>query len=85
MTHKQSHMHAFVRDYFTDLKVVVDRIDIAQVVTFLGELERAYNEDRQIFIIGNGGSAGTASHMACDLASLAKNRIVKSVIFVLCQ
>src|SRR5262249_45830514 len=25
-------------------------------------------EDRQIFIVGNGGSAGTASHMACDLA-----------------
>jgi D-sedoheptulose 7-phosphate isomerase len=29
---------------------------------------RAYQEDRQIFIVGNGGSAGTASHMACDLA-----------------
>ena len=61
-------MHAFVRDYFTGLKAVIDRVDIAQVVAFVGELERAYNEDRQIFIVGNGGSAGTASHMACDLA-----------------
>jgi D-sedoheptulose 7-phosphate isomerase len=68
MTHKHSGMNVFVRDYFTGLKAVIDRVDIAQVVAFLNELERAYNEDRQIFIVGNGGSAGTASHMACDLA-----------------
>jgi D-sedoheptulose 7-phosphate isomerase len=61
-------MNAFARDYFTGLKAVIDRVDIAQVCAFLNELERAYNEDRQIFIVGNGGSAGTASHMACDLA-----------------
>lgn len=68
MTHKHSGMNVFVRDYFTGLKAVIDRVDIAQVVAFLNELEHAYNEDRQIFIVGNGGSAGTASHMACDLA-----------------
>jgi len=61
-------MKAFTRHYFTGLKAVIDRIDIAQVCAFLNELERAYNEDCQIFIVGNGGSAGTASHMACDLA-----------------
>jgi D-sedoheptulose 7-phosphate isomerase len=27
----------------------------------------AYQADRQIFVIGNGGSASTASHIACDL------------------
>jgi D-sedoheptulose 7-phosphate isomerase len=68
MTRKYSGMNVFVRDYFTGLKAVIDRVDIAQVVAFLNELERAYNGDHQIFIVGNGGSAGTASHMACDLA-----------------
>jgi D-sedoheptulose 7-phosphate isomerase len=33
----------------------------------VGVFERARQEHRQIFIIGNGGSAATASHMACDL------------------
>lgn len=27
----------------------------------------AYKSDRQVFIMGNGGSAATASHLACDL------------------
>jgi D-sedoheptulose 7-phosphate isomerase len=43
-------------------------MDVGQIAGLIGELQRAYDEDRQIFIIGNGGSAGTASHMACDLA-----------------
>ncbi len=30
-------------------------------------LEEAYLEDRQVFVFGNGGSASTASHFACDL------------------
>jgi D-sedoheptulose 7-phosphate isomerase len=69
MTHKHSGVkEGFARDYFNALKAVIDRVDITQVSSFLNELERAYNEDRQIFIVGNGGSAGTASHMACDLA-----------------
>lgn len=59
---------SFARGYFEGLKAVMDRVDIAQVVAFVGELERVYREDRQVFIVGNGGSAGTASHMACDLA-----------------
>ena len=35
----------------------------------LGEmLYRAYRNDKQVFTLGNGGSASTASHMAADLA-----------------
>jgi D-sedoheptulose 7-phosphate isomerase len=29
--------------------------------------KRAYEEERTIFLMGNGGSASTASHIACDL------------------
>ena len=43
---------------------------IDQVITIL--LEAAHSE-KKIFICGNGGSASTASHFACDLA---KNTIV---------
>jgi D-sedoheptulose 7-phosphate isomerase len=68
MTHSKADTAAFAREYFAALKTVMDRVDIGQVAAFIAELERAYQEDRQVFIIGNGGSAGTASHMACDLA-----------------
>ena len=68
MTHRQVDTASFAREYFTGLRAVMDRVDIGQVAAFIAELERAYQEDRQIFIVGNGGSAGTASHMACDLA-----------------
>jgi D-sedoheptulose 7-phosphate isomerase len=37
---------------------------IAQVVKVL---ERAYEENRTVFIMGNGGSSATASHLACDI------------------
>lgn len=75
MTEEQRDAAAFARDYFAGLKAVIDLVDIDQVAAFVAELERAYREDRQIFILGNGGSASTASHMACDLAKtvLGKN------------
>ena len=38
-------------------------------LTRLGEmLYRAYRNEKQVFTLGNGGSAATASHMAADLA-----------------
>jgi D-sedoheptulose 7-phosphate isomerase len=74
MTERQADKASFAREYFAGLKAVMDRVDVAQVATFVGELERAYQEDRQVFIVGNGGSAGTASHMACDLAKTVLGR-----------
>lgn len=39
--------------------------DIQEVIDLLGQ---ARLEKRQVFILGNGGSASTASHFVCDLA-----------------
>jgi D-sedoheptulose 7-phosphate isomerase len=74
MTHRQVDKASFAREYFAGLKAVMDRVDLGQVAAFIAELESAYEKDRQIFIIGNGGSAGTASHMACDLAKTVLGR-----------
>jgi D-sedoheptulose 7-phosphate isomerase len=67
MTDPELEAASFAREYFAGLKAVMDRVDMGQVAAFVAELERAYREDRQVFIVGNGGSAATASHMACDL------------------
>jgi phosphoheptose isomerase len=68
MAHRPVDAASFASAYFAGLRAVLDRVDAGQVAAFVAELERAYQEDRQIFIVGNGGSAATASHMAVDLA-----------------
>jgi D-sedoheptulose 7-phosphate isomerase len=74
MTDRSVDKASFTREYFASLKAVVDRIDVGQVTAFMAELERAYQDDRQVFIIGNGGSAATASHMATDLGKTVFGR-----------
>jgi len=55
------------RAYFQDVKAAMDRIPVEAVTRIYECVVRAYDEDRQVFIIGNGGSAANASHAACDL------------------
>ncbi|MGD9010154.1 MAG: SIS domain-containing protein [Desulfobacteraceae bacterium] len=53
--------------YIDRLKTVLDAIDVVvfdrMVQAFLG----AYERQARIFVMGNGGSGATASHMACDI------------------
>jgi len=58
----------FVGEYLGGLREVLDEVDTEAVDRVIGILWDAYREGRRIFIIGNGGSAATASHMMCDLA-----------------
>ena len=57
----------FARDYLNGLKVVLDRLPLQPIDDLVRTIEQARDERRQIFVIGNGGSAATASHMMNDL------------------
>jgi D-sedoheptulose 7-phosphate isomerase len=57
----------FVREYLSGLRAVLDEVDAEAVSRVIDILWEAYGDGRRIFIIGNGGSAATASHMMCDL------------------
>lgn len=53
------------------LEIVVraaQRVDLRSVERFIDLLEAAYREDRGVYLVGNGGSAATASHFAEDLS-----------------
>jgi D-sedoheptulose 7-phosphate isomerase len=65
----------FVEDYLTELKKALDRLDIKKVEQAIEMLMEAYREGRRVFILGNGGSAATASHMACDLGKGTLSRV----------
>ena len=57
-----------VQDYLTDLGHLLDRLPEHTIEETIDLLCQARFEDRQVFIMGNGGSASTASHFVCDLA-----------------
>ena len=57
-----------VDDYVSSLQAALDALDRDLLTQLRDSLHRAYRDDKQVFIIGNGGSSSTASHMAADLA-----------------
>jgi D-sedoheptulose 7-phosphate isomerase len=57
----------FVEAYVERLKSAIDQLPLERVEAIGEILYRAYRHNKQVFIVGNGGSAATASHMACDL------------------
>jgi D-sedoheptulose 7-phosphate isomerase len=54
--------------YFDEMKQTLDRLDPEPIEQSIALLHQARIDQKQIFIMGNGGSASTATHMVCDLA-----------------
>jgi D-sedoheptulose 7-phosphate isomerase len=55
------------RSYLDELKETIDSIDLSDIQRVASVLLKAYKNNKRVFILGNGGAASTASHMACDL------------------
>ena len=68
----------YVDQYLTGLEKTIRDLSHADVQAVVEALLAAWREDRQVFIIGNGGSAGIASHMAIDYS---KNGNIRSQAF----
>ncbi len=58
---------AFANEYKRRLLAALDTVDLDRVESLIDVFRRAREEDRQIFVFGNGGSAATANHFACDI------------------
>jgi D-sedoheptulose 7-phosphate isomerase len=56
-----------IRDYLRRLTSTVEAMSTEDIERLSEMLYRAYIDGKQVFILGNGGSASTASHMAADL------------------
>jgi D-sedoheptulose 7-phosphate isomerase len=66
-----------INTYFTEVEHMLRAISLLDLQKVLALLEEAYCRGHRIFIMGNGGSAATASHFALDLA---KNTIVPGAV-----
>lgn len=62
-----------IREYLSEVQEVLERIPVDDISRVIDALILAYLQDAQIFIMGNGGSAATASHFANDLNKAASS------------
>lgn len=68
--------------YFEKEKAALDAISKEDLNTLMNVLVQAKNDDKTIFIMGNGGSAATASHYVCDFnkgISYGKDKMFKFI------
>jgi D-sedoheptulose 7-phosphate isomerase len=56
-----------VKKYIVELQQTLELLPLDRIHQAIDELHQARLHHRQVFIMGNGGSASTASHFACDL------------------
>ena len=58
----------FVKSYLSEMKGIVEDIPVGDIDRAIELLFEAWQKGGQVFICGNGGSASTATHFACDLS-----------------
>jgi D-sedoheptulose 7-phosphate isomerase len=74
--HADRRLRADAVNYLKGLKTVLDKLSLDDLDAIVECLHAAYVRGSQVFVIGNGGSASTASHMACDLGKTVLRRSV---------
>ena len=60
-------MNQFSHNYISDLVHFLELFPHSQFEQLISTLIFAYDNERTIFVMGNGGSAATASHWVCDI------------------
>ena len=58
---------ASIEDYLASVRQTLTELPKAEIQRLVDLILSARAADKQIFVFGNGGSAATASHFACDL------------------
>src|SRR5882724_9785159 len=70
-------MNQWINDYVKAQKAALDSVPAEAVARLIGLLRDALQNDRQVFVFGNGGSAMNASHFATDLGKGASDKVGK--------
>lgn len=67
-------MNDFLEKYIVKLKQLLDKVDTNDVYKIIEQIELTVKNKSKIYVIGNGGSSATASHMANDFGIGLKRR-----------
>ena len=66
---------SYFSDYLCQQKAAYDSIPLQKVVEITELINQCWQNDRQLFVFGNGGSAANASHFITDLGKGASDRV----------
>lgn len=69
----------YLQEYIVDVQKTLDQLPIGDIREVIEILHRGRLAKRQIFVVGNGGSASTASHIVCDLAKNTRNPLAPHI------
>jgi len=58
----------YIHNYISILQQTMDQLPSQLIADVIELLNQARLQGKQVFILGNGGSASTATHFVCDLA-----------------
>jgi len=62
-----------IRQYFNDIQAALDNMPLEPILQVIDALQKARIARKTVYIFGNGGSAATASHCACDFSKGANH------------
>ncbi len=60
----------FINNYFQEMKQIIENLAREDIDRVVEALFRAWKDGQTVFTMGNGGSASTATHFACDLSKV---------------
>lgn len=63
-----------VRNYISELRTIIEKLSIPDIEKVIDTLHDARMNKSTIFVMGNGGSASTATHLACDLGKNTRQK-----------
>jgi D-sedoheptulose 7-phosphate isomerase len=55
-----------IKGYLDAVSEILQKLSLTKIEQIMEIIYKTYRGDRFIFLLGNGGSAATASHLACD-------------------
>jgi D-sedoheptulose 7-phosphate isomerase len=70
-------MEGYISEYLIRQQQMLAALPTQQLTELITLFRKAWEEDRQIFVFGNGGSAANASHFITDLSKGASDKLSK--------
>jgi len=67
----------YIAEYLRKQEACLKALPQDQIVQLIDIFKKAWEEERQIFVCGNGGSAANASHFITDLSKAASDKMNK--------
>lgn len=70
-------MKSWINNYLQSHHKAIDSIPVEKINELITFFKKANEDEKQIFVFGNGGSAASASHFVTDLGKGASDKLTK--------